>query len=117
MAWRCAQDVADGAYVNLGIGISTRGGNYIPRGREVMLQSENGLLGIGPAATGYRVAPDVVCAGGQKGTRLPGASIFDSALAFTMMRGCQLDLTGLAGFSVCARCAQAHSSAKRAGRG
>ncbi|MFN4088057.1 MAG: 3-oxoacid CoA-transferase subunit B [Alphaproteobacteria bacterium] len=100
MAWRCAQDVADGSYVNLGIGIPTLVGNFIPGGREVMLQSENGLLGIGPAATGNRIDPDLVDAGGQKVTLLPGASIFDSALAFTMMRGGHIDLTVLGGFQV-----------------
>ena len=117
MAWRCAQDVADGAYVNLGIGIPTLVGNFIPGGREVMLQSENGLLGIGPAATGNGIDPDMVDAGGQKITLLPGGSIFDSALAFTMMRGGHIDLTVLGGFQVSARGDLANWDAMMEGRG
>ncbi len=117
MAWRCAQDVADGAYVNLGIGIPTLVGNFIPGGREVMLQSENGLLGIGPAAAGNRIDPDLVDAGGQKVTLQPGASIFDSALAFTMMRGGHIDLTVLGGFQVSERGDLANWDAMMEGRG
>jgi len=100
MAWRAAQDIHDGAYVNLGLGIPVLVGNFIPADREVMLQSENGIVGIGPVATEDTLDPDFVDAGGQRITLQVGASLTDSAGAFAMIIGGHLDVTMLGAFQV-----------------
>jgi len=100
IAERVARDIPDGAYVNLGIGLPTLVSNYLPSDREVILHTENGMLGMGPEAQPGQIDPDLINAGKVPVTETPGASYFHHADSFGMMRGGHLDVCVLGAFQV-----------------
>ena len=103
MAWRTAQDIPDGSYVNLGIGIPELVASHVPEGREFIYHTENGLLGMGPSPAEGEGEPDLINAGKKRVTALPGAAYFHHADSFTMIRGGHLDLCVLGALQVSER--------------
>jgi 3-oxoacid CoA-transferase B subunit len=100
IAWRAAQDLTDGMVVNLGIGIPTLVANFVPCDREIVYQSENGLLGLGAAPAPGSEDPDIINASKDPVTLVPGAAVFDSLSAFAMMRGGHIDLALMGAYQV-----------------
>jgi 3-oxoadipate CoA-transferase beta subunit len=117
MAWRAAQDLPDGAVVNLGMGIPVLVAGYLPGGREVVFQSENGVIGFGPLAEEASADTDLVDASSRRVTLAPGASIVDSAASFAMIRGGHVDVAVLGAFEVAANGDLANWDARAPDRG
>ena len=100
LARRLAQDIPDGAYVNLGIGMPNKVARFVPEGREVMYQTENGLLGVGPGPEEGAADPELIDASKKLVTTIPGSSFFDHTASFAMMRGGHLDIAVLGAYQV-----------------